>query len=57
MDQAISTLRASIPQVLSLGDEQELLEARKAYHLMQFTLPTDSRSSSSELKDLLRIHD
>jgi transcriptional regulator with XRE-family HTH domain len=57
MDQAISTLRASIPQVLSLGGEQELLEARKAYHLMQFTLPADSRSASSELKDLLRIHD
>jgi len=57
MDQAISTLRASIPQVLTLGGEQELLEARKAYHLMQFTLPADSRSTSSELKDLLRIHD
>jgi transcriptional regulator with XRE-family HTH domain len=57
MNQAITTLRASIPQVLSLGGEQELLEARKAYHLMQFTLPGDSLSSSAELKDLLRIHD
>lgn len=57
MDQAISTLRASIPQALTLGGEQELLEARKAYHLMQFTLPAGSPSTSSELKDLLRIHD
>ena len=57
MDQAITTLRASIPQALSLGGEQELLEARKAYHLMQFILPGDSLSSSAELKDLLRTHD
>lgn len=57
MNQAITTLRASIPQVLSLGGEQELLEARKAYHLMQFILPGDSLSHGVELKDLLRIHD
>jgi transcriptional regulator with XRE-family HTH domain len=57
MDQAITTLRASIPQALSLGGEQELLEARKAYHLIQFILPADSLSSSAEIKDLLRTHD
>lgn len=57
MDQAITALRASIPQALSLGGEQELLEARKAYHLMQFILPGDPLSSSAELKDLLRTHD
>lgn len=57
MNPAITTLRATIPQVLSLGDEQALLEAREAYHLMQFILPSDSRPATIELKDLLRKHD
>ena len=59
MDQAITTLRATVPQALSLGGEQELLEAREAYHLMQFILPADSfpLPTTIELKDLLRKHD
>lgn len=57
MDQAITTLRASLPQALSLGSEQELLEAREAYHLVQFLLPADSATPIAELKDLLKKHD
>ncbi len=57
MNQAITTLRATIPQALSLGGEPELLEARQAYHLMQFLLPTESLTPRAELKDLLKKHD
>lgn len=57
MDQAVTTLRAAVPQVLSLGDEQALLEAGEAYHLMQFMLPGEVLPATVQLKDLLRKHD
>jgi|SRR5579883_1323632 transcriptional regulator with XRE-family HTH domain len=57
MDQEITTLRASLPQALSLGNEQELLEARKAYHLVQFLQPGEVPAPVAELKDLLKKHD
>lgn len=57
MDQAITTLRVTIPQALSLGDEAELLETHRAYHLMQFLLPGDDDPPRAELKDLLKKHD
>lgn len=57
MKQAVTTLRANLPQALSLGSEQELLEAREAYHLVQFLLPANSTSPVTELKDLLKKHD
>jgi transcriptional regulator with XRE-family HTH domain len=57
MDQAVSTLRATLPQALSLGGEHELLGAREAYHLMQFILPGEIGTSGTKLKDLLKKHD
>jgi transcriptional regulator with XRE-family HTH domain len=57
MDQRVTTLRAAIPQALSMGNEQELIEARAAYHMMQFLTPGDSAASTQELKDLLMRHD
>lgn len=57
MDQSITTLRAAIPQALSLGSEQELVEARSAYHMMQFLAPGDPGAPMQELKDLLQTHD
>ena len=57
MKQSITTLRAVIPQALSMGNEQELVEAREAYHMMQFLLPGESTTPAQELKDLLKKHD
>lgn len=57
MDQGVTTLRAAIPQALSMGNEQELVEAREAYHMMQFLHPGDSTAPVLELKDLLKKHD
>jgi hypothetical protein len=57
MDQAVTTMRATIPQTLSLGSERKMLETRSAYHLMQFLLPDDSPTPVVELKDLLQTHD
>jgi transcriptional regulator with XRE-family HTH domain len=57
MDQAVTTMRATIPQTLSLGSERKMLETRSAYHLMQFLLPGDSPTTVVELKDLLQTHD
>jgi transcriptional regulator with XRE-family HTH domain len=57
MNQAITNLRAAIPAALSLGDEQELVQAREAYHLMQFLLPVHPGSADGELKDMLKKHD
>jgi transcriptional regulator with XRE-family HTH domain len=57
MDQGITTLRAVIPQVLSMGNEQELVEAREAYHMMQFLAPGESPTLAQEMKDLMKRHD
>ena len=57
MDQGITTLRAAIPQALSMGNEQELVEAHEAYHMMQFLIPGETLTSAQELKDLLKTHD
>ncbi len=57
MDHGVTTLRAAIPQAFSMGNEQELVEAREAYHMMQFLLPGESLASARELKDLLKKHD
>lgn len=57
MDRSITTLRAAIPQALSMGDEQELVEARSAYHMMQFLVPGETATHAQELKDLLKTHD
>lgn len=57
MDHGITTLRSVIPQALSMGNEQELVEAREAYHMMQFLLPGESVTPAQELKDLLKKHD
>lgn len=57
MDQAISSLRTTIPAALSLGDEQDLIHAPEAYHLMQFLLPARPPSPGCSLKDLLKKHD
>jgi len=57
MDQSVTTLRAAIPQALSMGSEQELVEARNAYHMMQFLVSSDSIVPAQELKDLLKTHD
>jgi transcriptional regulator with XRE-family HTH domain len=57
MDQGITTLRAVIPQALSMGNEQELVEAREAYHMMQFLSPGEPTTPANELKDLLKKHD
>jgi hypothetical protein len=57
MDQGVTTLRAAIPQALSMGSEQELVEAREAYHMMQFLRPANSTTPALELKDLLKKHD
>ncbi|HEY0754477.1 MAG TPA: helix-turn-helix transcriptional regulator [Ktedonobacteraceae bacterium] len=57
MEQGITTLRAAIPQALSLGNEQELVEVRKAYHMTQFLIPGESSRPAQEVKDLLKKHD
>ena len=57
MDQGITTLRAAIPQALSMGNEQELVEAHEAYHMMQFLIPGETLTPAQELKDLLKTHD
>jgi transcriptional regulator with XRE-family HTH domain len=57
MDQAITTMRASIPAVLTLGDERDLVEVHEAYHLMQFLLPGQASPPTSALKDMLKTHD
>lgn len=57
MDQGITTLRAVIPQALSMGNEQELVEAREAYHVMQFLSSGESTTPAKELRDLLKKHD
>lgn len=57
MDQGITTLRAVIPQALSMGNEQELVEAREAYHMMQFLAAGESLAPAPALKDLLKVHD
>jgi transcriptional regulator with XRE-family HTH domain len=57
MDHGITTLRAAIPQALSMGNEQELVEAREIYHMMQFLSPGEAPVAGQELKDLFRTHD
>jgi transcriptional regulator with XRE-family HTH domain len=57
MNQAITTLRAVIPQAMSMGNEQELVEAREIYHIMQFLLSSDAIHPATNLKDLLQKHD
>lgn len=57
MDQGITTLRAAIPQALSMGNERDLVEAREAYHMMQFLAPNEPATSNRELRDLLKKHD
>ena len=57
MDQDVTTLRAAIPQALSMGNEQELVEAGAAYHTLQFLLPGAALPTAKELKDLFRVHD
>ena len=57
MDRTITALRAVIPQVLSIGNEQKLMETRDAYHMLQFMLPGESMTHISEVKDLLKKHD
>jgi len=57
MGQAITTLRAVIPQAMSMGNEQELVEAREIYHIMQFLLRADTIQPTTNLKDLLQKHD
>lgn len=57
MDQGITILRAAIPQALSMGNEQDLVEAREAYQMMQFLASSETTASAQELKDLLKMHD
>lgn len=57
MDHGITMLRAAIPQALSMGNEQELVEAREIYHMMQFLSPGEAPAAGQELKDLFRTHD
>lgn len=57
MDHGITTLRAAIPQALSMGDEQELVEAREVYHMMQFLSPGNAPAPAQKLKDLFKKHD
>jgi transcriptional regulator with XRE-family HTH domain len=57
MDHGITTLRAAIPQALSLGNEQELVEAREIYQMMQFLSSGEAPTTGQELKDLFRTHD
>jgi transcriptional regulator with XRE-family HTH domain len=57
MDLAITTLRVAFPAALSLSNEEELIEAREAHHLIQFLLPDDPNAPVTALKDLLKKHD
>jgi transcriptional regulator with XRE-family HTH domain len=57
MAESITTLRTAVPQALSLGNEQTLVEAHQIYHMMQFLQVGEPTSPASELKDLLKKHD
>lgn len=57
MDQAVTCLRAAIPQIMSFGNEQELVQAREAYHLMQFLLTDNPNAPTPEPKNLFKKHD
>lgn len=57
MHKAITSLRAAIPQALSFGNEQDLVQAREAYHLMQFLFAGNLNAPTTEPRHFFKKHD